>query len=118
MAKQVFPGSVGSPLSKGIVSGGMLFLSGQVAGPSGGETIESQTKATLHNIAGALEECGSSVDRVIKATIYMTDLTEKTVMNEIYQEFFRDNLPARTTVGISDLGDGVLIEIDIVAEVA
>lgn len=117
MTKKVFPGPPGGPLAKGIVSHGLLFLSGQVAGPEGGDRIETQVRGTLDNIAKALEECGSSIERVVKATIYMTDLSDKSVMNQIYQEFFEANLPARTTVAVSDLGSGVLIEIDIVAEV-
>lgn len=117
MSKRVYSGPIGSPLSKGIATEGLLFLSGQVAGPDADLTIESQTKLTLRNVAEALHECGSSADQVVKATIYLTDMSMKSAMNEVYQDFFGNNLPTRTTVGVNDLGEGVLIEIDVIAAI-
>lgn len=116
MKKQVFPGAEGSPLAKGIAVGNLLFLSGQVAGAEAGESIEEQTLATLNLIATALEDCGSSVKQVVKTTVYMTDMSGKSEMNRVYADFFGRDLPARTTVGVNDLGPGVLIEIDVIAE--
>lgn len=115
MQKHVFPGPDGAPLAKGIAIGEFLFLSGQVAGDEGNQSVEEQTKATLNNVAIALEECGSSVQQVIKTTVYLTDMSKKADMNRVYQDFFGRDLPARTTVGVSDLGPGVLIEIDVIA---
>ena len=114
--KRVIEGNPGAPLAKGVVAGDLLFLSGQLAGA--GNLVPSmgaQTKKTLENIAQALADCGSSVENVVKATIYITDMDAKPEMDAAYREFFGSNLPARTTVGVKDLGQDVLIEIDIVA---
>lgn len=114
--KRVFEGNHGAPLAKGVVAGNLLFLSGQVAGAGNFDpSMEVQTKKTLENVAQALADCGSSVKNVVKATIYITDMGMKSEMDAAYKEFFGSDLPARTTVGVSDLGKDVLVEITVVA---
>lgn len=117
--KVVFPGKSESPLSKGVKAGGLLFLSGHVAGPKDKidpTSMESQTRGTLQNIARSLGECGSSLEDVVRVTIYITDMSLKPGMDAAYREFFPSDPPARSTLGIKELASPeYLIEIDVVA---
>jgi 2-iminobutanoate/2-iminopropanoate deaminase len=103
----------------------MIFISGQVGSDSETKIIpedfESQAKNTLQNLSRVLKTTGLTKRNVIKTTVFMTDLSLFTRMNEIYADFFGDHLPARTTIGVAALpefpGDPhVLIEIEAVAE--
>lgn len=118
-SKVVFAGKPGAVLSKGVKAGGLLFLAGHVAGPKEAidpTSIESQTKGTLENIARSLNDCGCSLEDVVRVTIYLTDMNNKPAMDAAYREFFPVDPPARSTVGVKELGgDEYLIEIDVIA---
>ncbi len=105
------------PYSHAVVSGGLVFISGQ--GPVNPETgtmpdaFADQVRQTLTNVQTILEAAGSSLDNVVKVNAYVTDLTRFQEFNEVYVEFFPNDPPARTTVGASLLG--FLVEVDCVA---
>lgn len=111
----------GALFSRAIRAGGLLFLSGLVAGPADQidpTSIRSQTRGTLQNVARTLDEAGLTLDDVVRVTVYLTNIDDKPGMDEVYPEFFAANTPARSTVAVAALaGDEFLIEIDIVAAV-
>jgi 2-iminobutanoate/2-iminopropanoate deaminase len=100
--------------------GGLLFLSGQL-GMKGGSLVEGgireQTRQALDNIATVLTEAGSSLDRVAKVNIFITDFSLLPQMNEVYAQYF-PHCPAKTTVEITRLDKNALIEIEVVAGAA
>ena len=113
------PKAIG-PYEQAIKWGGLLFTSGQIAlDPATGTLIEGdisvQTRQVLENLKAVLEAGGSSLDRVIKATVYLTDLNTFAQMNEVYAEYLGDVKPARSTVGVASLPRGASVEIDLVA---
>ncbi|HEX4825196.1 MAG TPA: RidA family protein [Candidatus Polarisedimenticolaceae bacterium] len=110
------PGAVG-PYVQGVRAGDFLFVSGQVAlDPKTGILVEGgvaeQTERVLKNVRAILEAGGSSLDRVVKATVYLTDLGEFETMNRVYASFFGDSRPARVTVEVSRLPKNGKVEID------
>ena len=99
-----------------------LFLSGQIGlDPQTGELvpgdIEVQTERVLRNLEGVLRAAGSSLDQVVKTTIYLTDMEEFPRVNKVYGKFFGESLPARATVGVSSLPKGALVEVEALAVV-
>lgn len=113
------PGAVG-PYVQGVRAGDFLFVSGQVAlDPATGQLVEggveAQTERVLRNVRAILEAGGSSLDRVVKATVYLTDLGEFETMNRVYASFFGDSRPARVTVEVSRLPRNAKVEIDAIA---
>ena len=124
MAKEVIrsdkaPLPIG-PYSQAIRAGGMLYLSGQLAlDPSTGqflaEDIKTQTRRVLQNLAAVLEAAGSSMDRVLKTTVFLKDMNDFGAMNEEYQSFFRELPPARSTVQVARLPRDALVEIELIA---
>lgn len=113
------PKAIG-PYSQAIVSGDLVFCAGQVAlDPKSGEIvsgdIREQTRRVLENLAAVLEAAGSSLDRVTKTTVFLTDFAEFGAMNEVYAERFGSHRPARSTVQISFLPRGARIEIECIA---
>jgi 2-iminobutanoate/2-iminopropanoate deaminase len=118
LQKEVFSGKerpiVQGPYSQVVKVGQFLFTSGQI-GEDPKADIETQTSQALDRIRSLLEDVGSSLDNVVKCTVYMTDLDEWTKMNEVYMKYFKDKPPARTTVGVSRLGKNSRIEIDAIA---
>jgi 2-iminobutanoate/2-iminopropanoate deaminase len=108
------------PYSVGIKTEQFLFTAG-AAGvvPETGNIIEggieAETRQTLVNIKNILEEGGSSLDLVVKTTVFLRDMTEFAQMNSVYAEFFPDNPPARTTVQAAALPKNAAIEIDAIA---
>jgi 2-iminobutanoate/2-iminopropanoate deaminase len=113
------PGAVG-PYVQGVCAGDFLFVSGQVAlDPATGQLVEggveAQTERVLKNVRAILEAGGSSLDRVVKATVYLTDLGEFETMNRVYASFFGDSRPARVTVEVSRLPRNAKVEIDAIA---
>lgn len=113
------PGAVG-PYSQAVRAGGLLFVSGQIAlDPSTGLLveggIESQTRRAMTNLAAILDAGGSGLDRVLRTTIYLTDLGDFEAMNREYASFFPDDKPARVTVEVSGLPRGSRVEIDAIA---
>ena len=105
------------PYSHAVVANGFVFISGQ--GPVDPETgtmpdaFADQVRQTLRNVQAILEAAGTSLDNVVKVNAYVTDLTRFGEFNEVYEEFFQQDPPARTTVGASLLG--FLVEVDCVA---
>ena len=111
----------GAPYSQAIVANGFVFTAGQIgaaADGSGlvGDTIEAQTEQTLANLKAILEAAGSSLDRVVKTTCFLSDLANFGAFNEAYRRRFGSDFPARSTFGVS-LPEGVLVEVEAVATV-
>ncbi len=113
------PKAIG-PYSQAIKAGGFIFVSGQI--PLEPETgivvtgdIDVQTERVLKNIAGVLDASGSSLEGVVKTTVYLKDMADFPKFNECYAGFFPMNPPARATVEVSRLPKDVRIEIDAVA---
>ena len=102
-----------APYSEGVRHGGLIFLAGKTGGP-GEPGVQAETRRTLESIQDALERFGSSMDRVVKCTVFLVDMAQWSAMNEVYAEFFPGNKPARTTVGIS-LGGDTRVEIECIA---
>lgn len=113
------PSAIG-PYSQAVKAGGFVFCSGQIAlDPGSGElvsgSVADETRRVLGNLQAVLLEAGVTMDDVVKTTVYMKDLGEFAVMNEVYGEFFSEPYPARATVGVKELPKGVRVEVDAVA---
>jgi len=116
------PGAVG-PYSPAVVAGGFVFVSGQIPlDPETGRlvqgTIEEETRRALTNVKNLLEAAGSSLDRVVRATVYLTSMGDFAAMNEVYASFFTEEPPARVTVEVSRLPKDARVEIDAIGLVA
>ena len=101
-------------------AGGLIFTAGQIAldpasGKMVGETIEEQTRRVLENLKAVLEAAGSSMDKVVKTTVFITNMAEFGRMNAVYAEYFPSNPPARSTLPMASLPLGGLVEIECVA---
>ena len=110
----------GAPYSQAISAGGFVFVSGQLAlrpGDSeiGAATIQEQTEQVFANLRAILEEAGSGVDRLVKTTVYLTDLGDFAGMNEVYARHVGEQPPARATIEVSALPSGAKVEIEAVA---
>jgi 2-iminobutanoate/2-iminopropanoate deaminase len=108
------------PYSQAIICDKMVFCSGQLGiDPSSGKLVTTGTadeaKQGLKNIRSVLEAAGSSMDKVVKVTIFMTDLGRFKEVNAIYADIFSEPFPARTTVGVTRLPLEATVEIDVVA---
>ncbi len=113
------PKAIG-PYEQGIRVNGFVFTAGQIAlDPSTGNLTEgdisAQTRQVLENLKEVLKAGGSSLDRVVKATIYLKNMADFPVVNKVYAEYLGNSKPARSTVAVSELPKGALIEIDFVA---
>jgi 2-iminobutanoate/2-iminopropanoate deaminase len=112
------PGAIG-PYSQAIKSGSLVFVSGQVPiNPATGEIrgdIRVQTRQSLENIKAILEAAGSSLSMVAKTTVFLKNLDDFSAMNEVYAEYFPRNAPARSTVEVSRIPRGALVEIEAIA---
>lgn len=112
----------GAPYSQAVRYGDLLFVAGQVALKPGhdeivGHTIEQQTEQACENLKAILEAGGSSFDKVLNTTIYLTDFGDFPKLNEVYGRYVGDNPPARATVQIAGLPMGARVEIAVVAHV-
>jgi 2-iminobutanoate/2-iminopropanoate deaminase len=108
--------------SQAVVSNGFAFLSGQIPlDPSTGQLIDgdvaAQTVRVLENLRAVLEACGSSLEQVVKTTVFLKDMGEFAQMNAVYSEYFPENPPARATVEAARLPRDVRVEIDCIAAV-
>jgi len=115
------PKAIG-PYSQAVVSNGWAFLSGQIPlDPVTNQIITgdiaAQTERVLENLKSVLEAAGSSLDRVVKTTVYLKDMGEFAKMNEVYGRYFASNAPARATVEAARLPRDVSVEIDCIASV-
>ena len=113
------PAAIG-PYSQAIKSGGFVFCSGQIAlKPTDGtlvsDDLREQTKQVMENLKAVLEAAGSSLDKVVKTTIYLTSIAGFADVNEVYGSYFVEHKPARATVEVSNLPKGAKVEIDCVA---
>ena len=110
----------GAPYSQAIQSGGFVFVSGQLAlrpdhAEIAGESIQEQTEQVFANLQAILEAAGSGLDRLVKTTVYLTNLDDFAGMNEVYARNVGDVPPARATVEISSLPSGAKVEIEAIA---
>ncbi len=115
------PAAIG-PYSQAIRSGNLLFISGQIPiDPETGKVVEGdaavQAARVLQNLSAILEAAGSSFAQVVKTTVYLRDMADFTMMNEVYARFFGDCPPARATVAVSQLPRNASVEIDLIAEI-
>ena len=113
------PAAIG-PYSQGVRIGNFLFTSGQIAlDPATGEMcsgeIEQETEKTLQNIEAILKAGGLSLSHVVRTTVYLADLNHFSRMNQVYEQFFSTNKPARACVQVAALPKGAKVEIDAVA---
>ena len=115
------PKAIG-PYSQAVQCGDLIFVSGQLpinpaTSEIAGDDIKTQTKQSLENLKAILEAAGSSLDQVIKAQVFLKDMSQFTDMNEIYAQYFTKDFPARFAVEVSRLPKDVLVEIDAVAKI-
>ncbi|MEY4577279.1 MAG: (mRNA) endoribonuclease [Pseudomonadota bacterium] len=113
------PKAVGA-YAQAVRANGLVFLSGQIPlDPATGELIQgdvaAQTRRVLDNLKAVLEGAGTALDRVVKATIYLTDMADFAVVNQTYAEYFPAAKPARATVAVAGLPRGSKVEIDMIA---
>ncbi len=124
MEKQVVntdqaPAAIG-PYSQALKVGEMVFVSGQIPiDPATGDIVQgdikAQTRQVLTNLNAVLAAAGSSLEKTVKTTVYITNMDEFSQVNEVYSEFFKDQPPARACVEVSRLPKGVTVEIDAIA---
>jgi 2-iminobutanoate/2-iminopropanoate deaminase len=113
------PKAIG-PYSQAVKANGFVFVSGQVAiDPKTQQIIEGaivpQTERVMENLKGIVEASGSSLDKVVKTTVFLADMNDFAAMNEIYARYFPSNPPARATVQVSRLPKDVRVEIEVMA---
>ncbi|MCD6546110.1 MAG: RidA family protein [Thermotogae bacterium] len=113
------PKAIG-PYSQGIKVGDFIFVSGQIpVDPNSGELVKGdireKTKRVLENLKAVLESAGSSLEKVVKVTVFVKDISNFTAINEIYSEYFKEHKPARSFVEVSNLPKMVDIEIEVIA---
>jgi 2-iminobutanoate/2-iminopropanoate deaminase len=113
------PKAIG-PYSQGIIAGGLIFTAGQIAiDPASGEVVPGgaaeQTARVMQNLTAILRAAGSGLDRVVKTTVFLTDMADFAAMNEVYGKAFGNHRPARSTVAVANLPKGVKVEIEAIA---
>lgn len=111
------PQAIG-PYSQAICVNGMVYTSGQIGLTPSGEMvqgIEAQTRQVLENLKAILKNAGSSFDKVVKTTIFLSDMDNFGIVNGIYAEFFGEHKPARSTVAVKSLPKEALVEIECIA---
>jgi len=116
------PAAIG-PYSQAIIANGLLFASGQI--PLSPETgavvfggIKEQTEQVMRNIAAVLTAAGTDFSKVVKATCFLTSMDNFAAFNEVYAQYFTANKPARSCVAVSALPRGVLVEVEVIAEIS
>ena len=114
------PGAIG-PYSQAVVCGNLVFTSGQIAiNPESGNveatTIETQTEQVMKNLGAVLEAAGSSFEKAVKTTCFLADMADFAAFNEIYAKYFTEK-PARSCVAAKALPKGVLVEVEVIAEI-
>jgi 2-iminobutanoate/2-iminopropanoate deaminase len=113
------PKAIG-PYSQAVKANGVVYTSGQIAlDPATGNLVEGSFEEQVHrvmrNLEAVLREAGSGFDRVLRATVYVTDLANFGALNTIYESYFGSHKPARTTIQASALPKGSMVEIDLIA---
>jgi 2-iminobutanoate/2-iminopropanoate deaminase len=115
------PKAIG-PYSQAVIHNGLVFCSGQIPlDPATGQIIEGgvavETERVLENLKAVLEASGSSLDRVLKTTVFLKDMADFPKMNEIYGRYFPENSPARSTLEVASLPRGAKVEIEAMAAI-
>ena len=114
------PAAIG-PYSQAIKANGFLFVSGQIPltpnGELAGDDIKTQTKQVLKNLKAILKEADLSLKDAVKTTIFLKNMDDFSIVNEIYAQAFGEHKPARSTIEISKLPKDVLVEIELIAKV-
>ena len=110
----------GAPYSQAIAAGGLVFVSGQLSLRPGDTAIsagaiEEQTEQVFANLRAILEEAGSSLDRLVKTTVFLQNLDDFQGMNSVYAKHVGEQPPARSTVEVAKLPSGALVEIEAIA---
>ncbi len=107
------------PYSQAVELGGLIFCSGQIPLTADGKlvdsSIEEATEQVLKNLEAVLFEAGVGMDSVVKTTIFLTDLANFDAVNKVYETYFYENPPARSTVQVSALPKGAMVEIEAMA---
>ena len=114
------PAAIG-PYSQGIISGNLVFASGQIpisvgTGDVVGTGIVEQTEQVIRNLTAVLKAAGSSLEKAVKTTCFLADMNDFAAFNEVYGKYFTGR-PARSTVAVRQLPKSVLVEIEVIAEV-
>jgi 2-iminobutanoate/2-iminopropanoate deaminase len=110
----------GAPYNQAIRLGELVFVAGQLGmvletGELAGPAITEQTEQTMKNLGAVLEAAGSSLDKLLKTTVFLVDLADFDAMNEVYARYVGDRPPARSTIGIAQLPRGARVEIEAIA---
>lgn len=113
------PAAIGA-YSQAVVANGFVYTAGQVAlDPRTGQLVPGdiriQTKRVMENVKAVLEAAGSSLDKVVKTTVFLRDMNDFGTMNEIYGSYFKENPPARSTIQVAKLPREAAVEIEVVA---
>lgn len=112
------PEAIG-PYSQAIVANGMVYTSGQLGmnseGVLQGETAAEQAEQSIKNLKAVLEEAGSSMDQVVKTTVFLADINDFAAVNEVYGKYFTKPYPARSAVQVANLPKGAKVEIEVIA---
>lgn len=112
------PSAIG-PYSQGIIANNMIFTSGQIPLKPNGEFLDSnikeQTKLVLENLSNVLKAANSSLDNVVKTTVFLANMSDFADMNEVYESYFKNNKPARSTISVKELPKKALVEIECIA---
>lgn len=113
------PKAIG-PYSQAIKANGFIFISGQIAlDPASGKLVEgdirAQTERVMENLKGIVEAAGSSMEKVVKTSVFLKDMNDFVAMNEVYGRYFPSNPPARATVEVARLPRDVRVEIELIA---
>ena len=119
IATTLAPAAIG-PYSQAVKTGNLVFTSGQIAlSPEGvvvGEDITAQTEQVMKNLGAVLNAAGSSYEKAVKTTCFLADIKDFAAFNEVYGKYFSSK-PARSCVAVKDLPKGVLVEVEVIAEV-
>ncbi|WP_394909281.1 RidA family protein [uncultured Helicobacter sp.] len=114
------PEAIG-PYSQAIVHNGLVYTSGQIAlnaqGVMSEGDIEAQTKQVFMNLKAILEQAGSSLQKVIKTSVFLSDMEHFNAMNAVYAEYFGNHKPARSTIAVKTLPKNALVEIECIAAI-
>lgn len=119
VATEKAPKAIG-PYSQAVSANGFIFCSGQIAIDPATQNVmqgdvSAQTERALKNLSAVLEAAGSSLDKVVKTTVFLKNMSDFANMNEVYGRFFTAKPPARSTVEVARLPKDVLVEIDVIA---
>ena len=110
---------LGGPYSQAIVHNGFIYVSGQgsvdpITNRVKAGTIENETRLALENIKSIMNEAGSSLDNILQVRVFLTEIREYGRFNDVYREYFKDPMPARTCLQVKNLPFGLRVEIDAV----